>query len=373
MTDQPPPPGNYPPPPEGGYPPPPPPQQGGFTPQPPPQHGGFPPPPPGGYPPPPQQGGYPPPPPPQGGGYPPPPPGGAGGYPPPSGFPPGGGYPPPGGYPPAPGYPAPGYPQAGAPGYGGAPYSVGDAFSWAWNKFLKHPAELIVPGLVFGLASVVLWFIITLIASALGTESTSSYESYDSGFSFSASSNDLGVAGGIVMFVGAIVMLIVSGWIAAAYTAGLLDIANGQPVTIGSFFKPRNVGNVILATVIVGVITFAVNFVLQLPTLLVGALWFVTMPLTLIADVIIAILFLFTTVAAVDRNLSAVDAVKASFELVKPNFGTVFLTVLVMIAIAIVGSIPCGLGLIVGFPLILLIQVYAWRRLSGGPVAPLTP
>ncbi len=87
-------------------------------------------------------------------------------------------------------------------------------------------------------------------------------------FSFAASSDNLGVAGTIVMFVGGIVMLILSGWIAAAYTSGLLDIANGQPVTIGSFFKPRNVTNVVLATVIVGAITFAVNFVLQLPTCL---------------------------------------------------------------------------------------------------------
>jgi uncharacterized RDD family membrane protein YckC len=76
MTEQPPPPGNYPPPPPGGnYPPPPPggnypPPGGGYPPPPggyPPPPGGYPPPPPGGYPPP--QGGYPPP---QGGGYPPP-------------------------------------------------------------------------------------------------------------------------------------------------------------------------------------------------------------------------------------------------------------------------------------------------------------
>lgn len=51
MTDQPPPPGNYPPPPPGGYPPPPP-QGGGF----PPSQGGFPPPQ-GNFPP---QGGFPP-------------------------------------------------------------------------------------------------------------------------------------------------------------------------------------------------------------------------------------------------------------------------------------------------------------------------
>ncbi|MGW4097240.1 hypothetical protein [Mycobacterium sp. NPDC004974] len=363
MTDQPPPPGSYPPPPEGGYPPPPPPQQGGYPPPPPPQQGGYPPPggfpPPGGYPPPPQQGGYPPPPPPQGGGYPPP-----------GGFPPPGGYQPPGGYPP-PGYPAPGYPPAGGPGFGGAPYSVGDAFSWAWNKFLKHPVELIVPGLVFGAAIGAVYAIFMVIATAVSPDTTSSYESYDSGFGVSASSN-LGVAGGVVMFIGGIVLLIMSGWIAAAYTAGLLDIANGQPVTIGSFFKPRNVGNVILATVLVGLIIFAVVLVLFLPTILMPGLVFLSMPLAWIAELLLGVLFLFTTVAAVDRNLKGVDAVKASFNLVKPKFGTVLVTVLVMIAISIVGSIPCGLGLIVGIPLILLIQVYAWRRLSGGPVAPLS-
>ncbi|WKG02226.1 hypothetical protein [Mycolicibacterium sp. HK-90] len=349
MTDQPPPPGNYPPPPEGGYPPPP---QGGFPPP-----GGYPPPQQGGYPPPPQGGGYPPPPPPQGGGYPPPPQGG--------------GFPPPGGYPP-PGYSAPGYPPAGGPGFGAAPYDIGGAFSWAWNKFTKHPVELIVPGLVYGLAAGAIWFIFTLIAAAVAPDTASSYETSGDGFSFEASSN-LGVAGGIVMLIGGIVMLIVSGWIAAAYTAGLLDIANGQPVTLGSFFKPRNVANVILATVIVGAITFVANLVLSLPTILMPGLWLLTTPLTFIADVIIAVLFLFTTVAAVDRNLKAVDAVKASFQLVKPNFGVVILTVLAMLALAIIGSIPCGLGLIVAIPMILLIQVYAWRRLSGGQVAPLTP
>ncbi len=55
-----------------------------------------------------------------------------------------------------------------------------------------------------------------------------------------------------------------------------------------------------------------------------------------------------------DRNLKARRRGQgASFELVKPNFGTVLLTVLVMIAIAIVGAIPCGLGLIVAIPLVL--------------------
>ena len=52
-----------------------------------------------------------------------------------------------GGYAPPPPFGAQ-YP--GAPGYPGAgQYSVGDAFSWAWNKFSKNVAALIVPTLVY--------------------------------------------------------------------------------------------------------------------------------------------------------------------------------------------------------------------------------
>ncbi|AWT56109.1 proline and glycine rich protein [Mycolicibacterium smegmatis] len=376
MTDQ--PPGNNPPPPDGGYPPPPPPD-GGYPPPPPPdggyppaQPGGFgpppqggypPPPPPGGYPPPPQggfppppPGGYPPPPPPQGGSYPPPPPPGAAGYPPP-GYPggPGAGYPPAGGF----GQPG-GYAPVGAPGFGGA-YSVGDAFSWAWNKFSKHAVEMIVPALVFGLVYAILQGIVNGISGAF--TSTSSAD----GFELS-----MATGGGVVSIIGAIITLIVTAVIQAAYISGVLEIANGQPVTIGSFFKPRNVGDVIIATVIVGVINFVVAAILLFPGFFVPGYLFVGVPVLLIASAIIAVLFLFTTVAVLDRNLSGVDAVKTSFELSKANFGTVFITAVMIFLLLLAGAIACGIGLLVAYPLVALIEVYAFRRLTGAPIAPPT-
>ncbi|WP_110883566.1 hypothetical protein [Mycolicibacterium wolinskyi] len=324
MTDQPPPPGNYPPPPEGGYPPPPPP--GGYPP--PPQQGGYPPPPPGA--------GYPPPPPPQHGGYPPPPPPGApGAYP-----------PPPGGY----GQPG-GYPPAGGPGFGpGAGYSVGEAFSWAWNKFTKHPAELLVPTLVFGLIYGALQGIIQLISSSFATTETSSYGDY--GYSASYS---MGTGGIVVSIIGGLVMLVVMAVIQSAYIGGMLDIANGAPVTIGSFFKPRNVGNVIIASVVSGIIVG------------IGIL------LCVIPGIIAMIMLMFTTVAVLDRNVSGIEGITTSFNIAKANFGPVALTWLVTIAIAIVGVLACLVGLLVAYPLISLITVYAFRKLTGGQVAPLTP
>jgi uncharacterized membrane protein len=348
MTNPPPPPpgGGYPPPGQGGYPPPgqgghPPPGQGGYPPQqggyPPPGQGGYPPPgqggyPPrqGGYPPPPQQGGYPPPP--QQGGYPPPPPG-APGYPPSTG----------------------GYQPADLTSYGGAQrFNVGEAFSWAWNKFTKNPGPLIIATLVYGLIIIVLQVIINLLQAAV-SPGVSDYASSDNGFSYSWSSSSMGIGGLLVSIVGWFVTLIVGAAIQSGYISGVLDIANGQQVSVGSFFRPRNIGQVIVAGLIVGIITTIGLFLCVIPGLLAS------------------IMLVFTVVALLDRNLSAVDAVKTSFDTSKANFGNAFLTWLVGIVTVFVGALVCGVGLLVAIPVAALFLVCAWRQITGGQVAPLTP
>jgi len=332
MTNPPPPP-----PPGGGYPPP---GQGGY---PPPGHGGYPPPGQGGYPPPQAPGGYPPP---QQGGYPP--------TPPPSGYPPPpeqGGYPPP----PQQGYSPAGYPLAGPPGYGGAqPFSVGEAFSWAWNKFSKNAAPLIIATLVYGLIVIVLQVIINLLQAAV-SPGVSDYTSDANGFSYSWSTTSMGVGGILVAIAGWFVSLIVGAAIQSGFLSGVLDIANGQQVSVGSFFRTRNIGQVIIAGLIVGVIT-TIGFVL-----------------CVIPGLLASILLIFTVVALLDRNLPAVEAVKTSFETSKANFGSAFLTWLVGVALIVAGAILCGVGLLVAVPVAALFLVFAWRRITGGQIAPLTP
>ncbi|MBX9919499.1 MAG: hypothetical protein K2Y33_06700 [Mycolicibacterium frederiksbergense] len=323
MTQPPPPPGGFPPPPEdipppGGYPPP----QGNC------------PPPPGAYPPP---GGYPPPP----GNYPPP----QGSYPPPGAYPP-----PPGNYPPQQGnYPPPGYPLPGPPGFGAPAYRVGEAVSWAWNKFSKNAAAILVPTLVFGVVYAVLQGVIQTISTAFSTVDSSSY-----GDGYSASIS-MGLGGIVVSVIGGIVTVIVAAVVQSAYIGGMLDIANGQPVEIGSFFKPRNVVNVIIASVLSSIIVA------------IGVL------LCIVPGVIATIMLFFTTAVVVDRNVSGIDGVSTSFNMAKANFGPVALTWLTTIGIGILGVLACLVGLIVAYPVIALVTVYAYRKLSGGFVAPLTP
>ena len=73
--------------------------------------------------------------------------------------------------------------------------------------------------------------------------------------------------------------------------------------------------------------------------------------------------------ALLDRNLSAIDSIKASYEIVKANFVQVLLVWLVIAVITTVGAVLCGVGLLVAVPVAVLLEVYAYRRLSGGQVA----
>ena len=96
----------------------------------------------------------------------------------------------------------------------------------------------------------------------------------------------MGLGGILISIVGWFVSLIVGAAIQSGYISGVLDIANGQQVSVGSFFRPRNIGQVIVAGLIVGVITTIGFF------------------LCIIPGVIASIMLVFTVVALLDRNLS---------------------------------------------------------------------
>lgn len=311
---------------------------------------GFPTPPPTGPAPQGPQGGYGAPPPPPGWGYPPPP---AGGYPPPGAYPP----PPPGAYPPPPGgYPPPPPAQGGyappPPGYGAPRYSIGEALGWAWNKFTKNPVPLIVATFVFWLIGFALNLLVRVAMDAVSPET---FTSYDAGDTLIETTTSTLTGGGIaVLILGAIIQIAVKGAIASAGYGGLLDIANGQSVSIGSFFRPRNITAVVVAVLIVDVLTA------------VGLL------LCIIPGLAVMLFAWFTTVAIVDRNLSPVDGIRASIDIVKANFGQVLLAALTFIALIIVGALLCGVGLLVAVPVAYLFLVYTYRMLSGGSVTPVT-
>jgi uncharacterized membrane protein len=211
-----------------------------------------------------------------------------------------------------------------------------------------------VPTLAYGAIAAVIYGVFYGIAIALAP--TYDYSDYSSGSSYSGGFYfGLGFASLAVLAVGFLVLILAMGVIQSAYIGGLLDIVNGQPVTIGSFFKPRNIGPVVLASLIVGVATGIGSVLCYLPGL------------------VVALFTMFTTFVLIDRNLAPIDAIKASIDIVKANIGQAILVYIVAGLIGAVGAIACGIGVIVSLPVSALFLAYSYRKLSGGQVAPLTP
>jgi uncharacterized membrane protein len=252
------------------------------------------------------------------------------------------------GYSPPPPYAAPSYgaPPYAAPGYGGPPtaqFSVGAAFSWAWNAFTKNAAALIVPTLVYGLL-----FAAASTLNFVGQNMTTNTTPFDaSDYDFSTNLSPTGMA---IVGLGYVVSLIVTAYAQAAFLSGCLDIADGRPVSIGSFFKPRNLGMAFLAAFLVSIVTSIGYAACFLPGVVVG------------------IFTQFIILFVVDRSQSAIKGFSSGFSLVGSNFANALLVWLASMAAIFVGALACGVGLLVAAPLVALILTYAYRKLSGGQV-----
>ncbi|WP_415852179.1 hypothetical protein, partial [Tsukamurella ocularis] len=235
----------------------------------------------------------------------------------------------------------------GGPQYGGGqpPFNIGDAFSWAWNKFSKNAGSVMVAGLIYGLIFYVVFGI--GYGLLLGGTMASSGTTYDPDTNTYTADVSFGATIGVSLLFGLIIG-IVQYLIHTALLSGLLDLADGKQVTLGSFFKPRNTGPALLAALVV---TIAVT---------IGSM------LCIIPGLVAAWLLMFAIVATVDRGLGLGDALRTSFETAKNNAGNSLL-------VWILTSLIMGLCMIITLPIGLLVIVYTWRRLTGGQIAPPTP
>jgi len=222
----------------------------------------------------------------------------------------------------------------GASGGAGVPQKVdvGTAFSWAWSQFTAKLGVLILPGIALIVGMVVVYA--AMVALILGS-----------------ANSDGGGAGLIGMFLMYAVIMVVVFYIQAALISGVLKIADGVNVTVADVFVPRNIGPVILTALLVMVAS------------LIGSI-------VIIGSLVVAFFCQFAIIFAIDKNLAPVDAIKASFELVKNNLGDALIALLMVWVITFVGALACGVGMIAAFPVAQLFLVHCYRRMTGGHIAP---
>jgi uncharacterized membrane protein len=283
-----------------------------------------------------------------------------GAYPPPAqGYgPPAGSYPPP---------PAPGYGQQppqdpyGQQPYGQQPYaqqpygqpagypaasgtSVGDAFNWGWTKFTQNWGAMVLGVLAYiAVIAVVAIILFTVVVGGAAA-------SIDPVTGELRTGGAIGFGFGYLLILAVIVLL--STFMQAGIIRAALEVANGRRVEFATFFRFDDFGTVVVAALLVGLGTA------------VGTLLFV------LPGIVFAFFAQFTLFFVIDKRMSPVDALKASFTLVNRNLGTVVLLYLGVLVANAVGSFVCYVGQLVTFPLGLLATTHVYRRAQGEAVAP---
>ncbi len=223
--------------------------------------------------------------------------------------------------------------SASVNGRAGTPLSVGSALRYGWHRFRANPWTWIG-------AIVIAAIIQSVLNSLFGNRSAFRVDTFGQSLWT------------ISWIIGSIVTTVVGYLINAALVRGALHEVDGQRPSLGSFFRFTNVGNVILASILVGVLTAIGLILLVIPGL------------------IVAFLSWWTLQFVIDRDDSAVEGLRASFRAISAQAGPVFLLALALIGINILGAILIGLGLLISIPVSAIASTYAYRIVSGQPVAP---
>jgi uncharacterized membrane protein len=209
------------------------------------------------------------------------------------------------------------------PGVPGQPQlDVGDAVSYAWKKFQQYAGPLI------------LIVLIVVVVNLIGAVLRFTIDSF--------------VVGALV----AVLFWIIGQIVTIGVINASLMVTRGETPEVGKVFSTEYLGPFIIGSILYGLIV------------LIGLI------LCIIPGIIAAFMLSFYGFYILDRGLSPTDALTASFNLVKDNFGKVFLVILVAFVINFIGAILCGIGLLVTAPICWIILAYAYRKLNNEPVAP---
>ncbi|EOM77542.1 proline rich protein [Rhodococcus rhodnii LMG 5362] len=220
--------------------------------------------------------------------------------------------------------------------YGGGPsgpmgrpeLSVGAAISYGWKKFADN--WMIWVGILL-IAAVIQVILGLIFPSNFDTERLTGGEA---------------AAFSVWSLIGSLVTAVVGILIQAALVRGALHEVDGNKPAFGSFFQFSNIGAVILASILVGVLT-TIGFILFI-----------------IPGFVVIFLTWWTLQFVIDQNQNAIEGIKSSVRAISQNFGFVLGLAVLLFLINLVGVIPFGLGLLVTVPLTLIASTYAYRVIT---------
>lgn len=254
--------------------------------------------------------------------------------------------------PPPPPPPGDGYgaPPPGTPGPApdGTPWQVGDALSFGWAKFQANVAQILLSALVLIVALGVVGAVGFGLSSLLTSEAECGISSAGE---FVCTDGTGFVASLVVSALVSALMLLVALVVGAGLVRASLAVAEGRAFQFSDVIRTDKLGPVVVAALIVSALTFIGTLLCYLPGLVVG---FATS---------------YTMYFIIDRDMGAVEAIKASVQLVMANLANALVWYLVGGLVAAAGFLLCGVGALVSVPVVLLGTAYTYKRFTGQQVA----
>ena len=233
--------------------------------------------------------------------------------------------------PPPPPPPPPGAMPPPPPAYGAggsSSYSIGDAFSYGWNKFRQY------------LGPILILVLLVAVAVAVGQ-----------GISLLVQSNSGGFGGVVLSLIVSLAVTILSFALQYGIVRASLAITRGEEPTVANAWDMAQFGPYIVATILQSLLIF------------------VGLILCVIPGIVLAFLTIFTPYFVIDQNMAPVDAIKASINLVTKNAGTLILFILLAFVVYFLGALVCLIGLLVSIPVVLIATAYTYRKMTNQSVA----
>ena len=237
-------------------------------------------------------------------------------------------------------------------GGGDQPAEGAAAIKYGWEKFKDNFSEIIVALIIGFVILVVLEVIAVLIFSSLNSTTTASCRGQIGNGTFRCSTDGPSL---IVTWLSRALLQAVFFLAGAALQLfvirATLMIIKGEKLEASKVMSLENVGPYAIAALIVSAMIFVGTVFCILP------------------GIIVAFMTHFYGYFVIDKNMAPMDAIKASFNLIKDNLGTMVVFYLLTIVVMIAGFIAICVGLIVALPVITIATGYMYKRLQGEPVA----
>lgn len=231
---------------------------------------------------------------------------------------------------------------------GESPLDAGNIISRAFDLFKNNPVPWILWLLAFGAVLGGISFLTSGVSviTSMGAGAADAYDPYDT-----TSVEVAALSGGLAVSLlsNAVIFLLATG-ITYAVTRGALLEVDGRKPGFADFLSGLTGKKFLM--LILGAILVQIAVMLGLIAVIIGA-------------VVVAFLTYWTSTFIIDRDMNAVEAIKASFQAISSQWKELLLLAVFNQILVFLGALACLIGLLVAIPVVAISSALAYRTVTG--------